>query len=101
MATHDFNGKLYPTTQTAGDLFATSSSMNTVSPTTGLVIYGNILKYAKDADYTNRIGRVWKWGELGAAYNYAYINSELSKGVHNPTYALQVLQNSIDWVTAN
>lgn len=101
MATHDFNGKLYPTTQTAGDLFATSSSMNTVSPTTGLVIYGNILKYAKDTDYTNRIGRVWKYGELGAAYNYAYINSELSRGVHNPTYALQLLQNSIDWVTAN
>ena len=101
MATHDFNGKLYPTTQTPGDLFALSSSMNTVSPTTGLVIYGNILKYAKDSDYTNRIGRLWKYGELGAAYNYAYINSELSLGVHNPTYALQLLQNSIDWVTAH
>jgi formate-dependent nitrite reductase cytochrome c552 subunit len=101
MATHDFNGKLYPTTQTAGDLFATSLTMNTVSPTTGLIVYGIILRYAKDWDYTNRIGRVWHWGELGAAYNYAYINSELSKGVHNPTYALQVLQNSIDWVTAN
>ena len=100
-ATHDFNGKLYKTTQVAGDLFATSSSMNTVSPTTGLVIYGNILKYAKDADYTFRIGRAWKWGELGAAYNYAYINSELSLGVHNPTYALQLLQNSIDWINAN
>ncbi|MFZ4523543.1 MAG: hypothetical protein ACOYNC_17710 [Bacteroidales bacterium] len=101
LATHDFNGKLYPTTQTLGDLFATSSSNNTVSPTTGLVIYGNMLKYAKDADFAIRIGRTWKYGEMGAAYNYAYINSELSKGVHNPTYALQVLQNSIDWVTAN
>ncbi len=99
--THDFNGKLYPTTQTAGNLFATSVSNNTVSPTTGLVVYDNMLKYAVDADYTNRIGRVWKYGELGAAYNYAYINSELSLGVHNPTYALQLLQNSIDWLNAN
>ncbi|MEI6060878.1 MAG: multiheme c-type cytochrome [Bacteroidota bacterium] len=100
-ATHDFNGKLYPTTQTAGDMFATSSSNNTVSPTTGLVIYGNILKYAKDSDYTNRIGRAWKYGELGAAYNYAYINSELSLGVHNPEYARELLQYSIDWLNAN
>ncbi len=100
-ATHDFNGKLYPTTQTAGDKFATSASNNTVSPTTGLVIYGNMLKYAADADYTFRIGRPWKYGELGAAYNYGFINSELSKGVHNPTYALQLLQNSIDWVNAH
>ena len=99
--THDFNGKLYPTTQTAGDLFATTVSNNTVSPTTGLVIYGNMVKYAKDADYTFRIGRPWKYGELGAAYNYAYINSELSKGVHNPAYSLQLLQNSIDWLNAN
>jgi len=56
---------------------------------------------AIDADYANRIGREWKYGELGAAYNYAYINCELSKGVHNPTYALQLLQNSIDWLNAN
>ena len=100
-ATHDFNGKLYPTTQTPGDLFATNSTNNTVSPTSGLVVYGIMLKYAKDADFTNRIGRTWKYGELGAAYNYAYINSELSKGVHNPTYALQLLQYSIDWLNAN
>jgi hypothetical protein len=101
LPTHDFNGKLYPNTQTSGDVFALSSSNNTVSPTTGLVIYGNILKYAKDADFGIRIARQWKYGELGAAYNYGYINAELSKGVHNPTYALQLLQNSIDWVTVN
>jgi hypothetical protein len=101
VATHDFNGKLYPTTQTAGDMFATNVTNNTVSPTTGLVVYGIMLKYAKDSDYTNRIGRAWKYGELGAAYNYGYINSELSMGVHNPTYALQLLQNSIDWINAN
>ncbi len=101
LPTHDFNGKLYPTTQTAGDKFATSSSNNTVSPTTGLVIYGNMLKYGTDADYAIRMGRPWKWGELGAAYNYAYINSELSLGLHNPNYALQVLNNSIDWLNAN
>jgi hypothetical protein len=98
--THDFNGKLYATTQT-NTLYANLSSNNTVSPTTGLVVYGNMLKYAKDTDYANRIGRPWKKGEMGAAYNYGFINSELSLGVHNPPYALQVLQNSIDWVTAN
>ena len=101
MATHDFNGKLYPNTQTAGNKFASLVSNNTVSPTTGLVIYGNMVKYAVDADYAIRIGRPWKYGELGAAYNYAYINSELSLGVHNYGYALALLQNSIDWLNAN
>jgi len=98
--THDFNGKLYLTTS-SNELFAASSSNNTVSPTTGLVVYGNILKYAKDTDFASRAGREWKNGELGAAYNYGYINSELSIGVHNPVYALQLLQNSIDWLNAN
>jgi len=110
--THDFNGKLYLTTASS-ELFASTASNNTVSATTGLVVYGNILKYAKDASKAatasassvigsdERIGRPWKMGELGAAYNYGYINSELSKGVHNPTYALQLLQNSIDWLNAN
>ena len=60
-----------------------------------------MLKYGTDADYAIRMGRPWKWGELGAAYNYAYINSELSLGLHNPNYALQVLNNSIDWLNAN
>jgi hypothetical protein len=96
--THDFNGKLYAND---GGTYATSSSNNTVSPTTGLVIYGNILKYAADADNGKRIGREWKMGELGAAYNYGYINSELSKGVHNPKYAAKLLQASIDWLNAN
>ena len=99
--THDFNGKLYLTTASTTALFASNVTNNTVSPTTGLVVYGIMLKYAKDTDYANRIGRPWKYGELGAAYNYGFINSELSMGVHNPTYALQLLQNSIDWVTAH
>ncbi len=113
VATHDFNGKLYPTTVTPGDVFAVSASNNTVSTTTGLVIYGNILKYAADASKAatasassviganERVGRPWKMGELGAAYNYGYINSELSKGVHNPVYAYQLLNESIAWLNAN
>jgi len=101
LPSHDFNGKLYPNTQTSGDKFASLVANNTVSSSTGLVVYGNMVKYAADADFASRIGRVWKYGELGAAYNYGYINSELSKGVHNPTYALQLLQNSIDWINAN
>lgn len=99
--THDFLGTLFPTTASA-TLYATAlAGANTVSPTTGLVVYANTVTMAVDADYANRIGREWKYGELGAAYNYGYINSELSLGVHNPTYALQLLQNSIDWLKAN
>jgi len=99
--THDFYGTLFPTTASA-TLYATAlASANTVSPTTGLVVYGNTVTMATDADYANRIGREWKYGELGAAYNYGYITSELSLGVHNPTYAMQVLQKSIDWLKAN
>lgn len=95
---HDFYGNLFPTTAST-KLFATAlTSANTVSPTTGLVVYGNTVTKAVDNDYALRIGREWKYGELGAAYNYGYINSELSKGIHNPTYARQILQNSIDFL---
>ncbi len=99
--THDFYGVLFPTTQTS-TIFATALvSANTVGPTSGTLVYANTVTLATDNDYANRIGREWKYGELGAAYNYGYINSELSKGVHNPPYALQLLQNSIDWLKAN
>ena len=95
---HDFYGNLFPSTQST-TLFATALvAANTVSPTTGLVVYANTVTMAVDTDWANRIGREWKYGELGAAYNYGYINSELSLGVHNPTYARQILQNSIDFL---
>jgi len=98
--THDFNGKLFGTVE-SNEKYATNVTNNTVSATTGLVVYGIMLKYAKDTDFANRLGRSWKYGEMGAAYNYGYINSELSKGVHNPVYAMELLQNSIDWLNAN
>jgi len=98
---HDFLGTLFPTTASA-TLFATAlAGANTVSPTTGLVVYANNVTMAVDVDYANRIGRLWKYGELGAAYNYMYITSELSLGVHNPTYAKQLLDNSIAWLNSN
>jgi hypothetical protein len=98
LPSHDFYGTLFPTTQST-TLFATAlAGANTVSPTTGLVVYANNVTMALDTDWANRIGREWKYGELGAAYNYAYINSELSLGLHNPTYARQILQNSIDFL---
>ncbi|MFZ4401560.1 MAG: multiheme c-type cytochrome [Bacteroidales bacterium] len=101
--THDFNGKLYitPTPADSVTKYATSASNNTVSPTTGLVIYGNMLKYAKDTDWSLRIGRPWKYGELGAAYNYTYVNTLNALGVHNPVYAKKLLQESINWLNAN
>ncbi len=98
---HDFYGVLFPTTSSP-TIFATALvSANTVGPTSGTLVYANTVTLATDNDYANRIGREWKYGELGAAYNYGYITSELSLGVHNPTYAMQVLQNSIDWLKAN
>jgi hypothetical protein len=99
--THDFYGRLFATTQTSTVYATAVVSANTVSPTNGLVIYGNSITMATDASWATRIGRPWKMGELGAAYNYGYINSEMSLGVHNPVYAMQLLQKSIDWLKAN
>jgi hypothetical protein len=98
---HDYYGVLFPATQTTTKFGISLTSYNTVSPTTGLVIYASTVKTGVDPDFATRIGREWKYGELGAAYNYGYINSELSIGVHNPVYAMQVLQNTIDWLKAN
>ena len=99
--THDFYGRLFATTPTNTIYATATATANTVSPTTGLVIYGNTITMATDASWATRIGRPWKYGELGAAYNYGYINSELSMGVHNPVYAMQLLQKSIDWLKAH
>ncbi len=101
MQTHDFYGRLFPNTASTTKFATALASANTVSPTTGLVIYGNTVTMATDASFADRIGRPWKYGELGAAYNYGYINSELSMGVHNPVYAMQLLQSSIDWLKAH
>ena len=98
---HDFYGVLFPTTASATTYATALVSANTVDPSTGNIVYANTITVATDADYAKRIGREWKYGELGAAYNYEYVNSEGSLGVHNPTYALQLLQNSIDWLNAN
>jgi hypothetical protein len=100
--THDYNGLLYDGTTTT--VYTSISGSNTVSPTTGLVIYGTLLKTETDNATVagGRIGRPWKWGELGAAYNYGFIKNEspsrTNYGVHNPVYALQLLQTSIDWL---
>ena len=98
---NDYNGLLYDGTTTT--VYTSIAANTTVSASTGLVVYGTKLTTAADdaATAATRIGRPWKWGELGAAYNYDYIKSELSLGVHNPTYALQLLQKSIDWINSN
>jgi len=116
VASHDFYGVLLPNSATPGTTAygIALASTNTVDPKTGLVIYANKVTFTPDfqskaatssastvVGSADRIGREWKYGELGAAYNYMYINSELSLGVHNPVYALQVLQNSIDWLNTN
>ena len=107
LPSHDFFGNLYATTAPADPanppLYASLTAANTINPgptpsATGIVVYANVITMAKDTDWANRIGREWKYGELGAAYNYGYINSELSKGLHNPTYARQILQTSIDFL---
>lgn len=47
--THDFYGKLFATTQTTTKYATALASANTVSPTTGLVVYGNTVTMATDA----------------------------------------------------
>jgi len=98
---HDYYGVLFPTTQTTTKFGVALTSYNTVSPTTGLVVYASTVKLGTDPDYATRPGREWKYGEIGAAYNYGFINNELSRGVHNPKYAIDLLQKSIDWLNAN
>ena len=98
--THDFFGTLFETTQ-SDKTYARLTNANTISPNTGLVVYGNSVVMAKDPDFAVRAGREWKYGELGAAYNYGYISNELTMGIHNPVYALQLLQKSIDWLKVN
>lgn len=101
--THDYNGLLYDGTSTT--IYTTIGANTTVSSTTGLVVYGTKTTTGTDTDYANRILRPWKYGELGAAYNYAFVKSEspsgTNYGVHNPNYAMDLLQKSIDWLNAN
>jgi hypothetical protein len=98
--THDFKGTLYETVSSTTK-YASLTNNNSVDPKTSVVKYENVVTYAIDKDFATRIGRPWKMGELGAAYNYAYINSELSLGAHNPIYAKQLLDNSIEWLNAH
>jgi hypothetical protein len=97
--THDFLGTLFPNTQST-TLFATAlAAANTT--VNGVTVYANNVTMAVDADWANRIGREWKYGELGAAYNFGYITTAPALSIHNPPYALQLLQKSIDWLNAN
>jgi pterin-4a-carbinolamine dehydratase len=101
---HDFYGTLIPTTSSTNKFAMTVSAANTVSTTTGLLLYNNNVAWAVDTDFANRIGREWKYGELGAAWNFMYVNTvatAANKAVHNPTYAMELLQNSINWLKAN
>jgi nitrate/TMAO reductase-like tetraheme cytochrome c subunit len=102
---HDFYGTLLPTTDAAPATFAlTLTSKNAPSPTTGLLVYNSEVGWAADTDFANRIGREWKYGELGAAFNFTYVNSvatPANRGIHNPTYAMELLQTSIDYLKSN
>jgi hypothetical protein len=109
--THDFYGTLLPNTASATQYALSLSTSNTVSATTGLLVYNSMVKWGTDPASTgtaigwgDRANREWKYGELGAAYNYTYVNSVAdanNKAVHNPTYAIELLQTSIDWLKAN
>ena len=102
---HDFFGTLLPTTASAPTTYAMSlTTTNLPSATTGLLVYNNVVNWTTDVDFANRIGRQWKYGELGAAFNWTYVNSvadAANKGIHNPTYAMELLQTSIDYLKAN
>ncbi len=102
MNTHDFYGKLYSNNPADSAVtYAGLTSANKTDTATSVVKYINMVTYTKDADLKLRLGRRWTYGELGAAYNFGFINSELSKGAHNDEYARKLLQASIDWLKAN
>jgi hypothetical protein len=105
----DFYGTLLPATADANKYglalatanYTTSGSLNvnyvsTVTMRTDATKFGS--NSVSDAPY--RKGSKWTYGELGAAYNFGFIMSELSKGIHNPTYAQQILQTSIDYLNS-
>jgi hypothetical protein len=108
---HDFYGTLLPTTASTNKFALSLTTSNTISTTTGLLTYNSMVTWATDpastgttVGYGDRIGREWKYGELGAAFNWTYVNSvadAANKAVHNPTYAMELLQTSIDWLKAN
>jgi hypothetical protein len=108
---HDFYGTLLPTTSTTTKFAMSLATNNTISTTTGLLTYNSMVTWANDpastgtvVGYGDRIGREWKYGELGAAFNWTYVNTvatAANKAVHNPTYAMELLQTSIDWLKAN
>ena len=101
---HDFYGTLLPNTLSTEKYALNASRKTSVSTTNGLLQYYVDVTWATDADFANRPGRPWKYGELGAAWNFVYVNTTASSGnraVHNPTYALQLLNASIAWLNAN
>ena len=102
----DFYGTLLPTTIDSKNYGLALASANAIvaGPTPASaslnLIYVSTVTMRKDlvTDAPYRKGAKWTYGELGAAYNFGFIMSELSKGVHNPTYAQQILQTSIDYL---
>jgi hypothetical protein len=104
LPTHDFYGTLLPTTSSTTKFALTLTTANAPSLTTGLLVYNSNVTWANDTDFANRKGREWKYGELGAAWNFTYVNTvatTANKAVHNPVYAMELLQTSIDWLNAN
>ena len=99
--THDFYGKLYSNNPAdSAVLYASIAATNKTDSVTGVTDYINTVRYAKDADLKYRIGRKWTYGELGAAYNFGYVqNPEIS--VMNDEYCRKLLQASIDWLNAH
>jgi hypothetical protein len=118
VASHDFYGTLYDSTNT-GKFYAGTASNNSVAPTTGILTYDNLVTWSKDTvkvanfvtsardsvpSYSSRIGRKWLGGELGAAYNFAFVQTAIYQhefGIHNPAYCKSVLQASINWLRSN
>jgi hypothetical protein len=103
----DFYGKLLPTTADGNKYGLALAAANSTTSGSLSVTYVSTVTMRKDettfganvlSDAIYRKGSKWTYGELGAAYNFGFINSELSKGIHNPTYAQQLLQTSIDYL---
>ena len=98
LPSHDFYGTLLPNTASETYFALSYSNANTGDD------YLQQIIWEKDAGFADRIGRQWKYGELGAAWNWTYVRSTASsgnRGVHNPVYAKKLLDASIAWLNAN
>lgn len=105
VANADFYGTILAADSAdSGKVYATTTSANSVTATTGILNYDNLITWGKNKAWATAIGRKWTGGELGAAYNYTFVynaNYVHAYGIHNAAYEEAVLTAAIAWLSAH